>query len=249
MRYLTVALHDATPPYLEELKEISAWLDQKSIRPRSIKVIPNYLNQWNILNHRGFLDWVFSQVEKGCEIIQHGYTHRASADQKGPFDRLRNRYITKNDAEFLKSDYKEARKNIEKGTQIMEEAGLKCSGFTSPTWCQSKETARAIQDCGFRLFTTVSSIYDCRKNKKTFSLAMGYQGMDSNLESLSMFGHSVMRKTGLFCSPLARMVIHPGHVLLKSPLSRTLTGISQLSQTRKLITYQDFLDGKDDGNE
>ena len=249
MRYLTVALHDAMPPYLEELKEIAAWLDQKSIQPRSIKVIPNYHDRWNILNHREFLDWVRSQQEKGYEIIQHGYMHRSNAEPNGLFDRFRNKHITKNDAEFLKSDYQEARKNIEEGKQIMEEAGLRCSGFTSPTWFQSKETAQAVQDCGFRLFTTVTSIYDCLKNKKIFSLAMGYQGMDSFLESLSAFGHSVMRKTGLFCSPLARMVLHPGHVSMKSPLARALKGILQLSQTRKLITYQDFLDRKDDGNE
>lgn len=248
MRYLTVALHDATPPYLEELKEISAWLDQESIRPRSIKVIPNYLNRWNILHHREFLDWVLSQEENGCEIIQHGYTHRTNAEQKGLFDRLRNKHITKNDAEFLKSDYEEARKYIEKGKQILEEVGLKCSGFTSPTWYQSKATARAIQDCEFRFFTTVSSIYDCWRNKKIFSLAMGYQGMDSFLESLSVFGHTVMRKTGFFCSPLARVVLHPRHVSMNSPLARALKGISQLAQKRKLITYQDFLDMKDDGN-
>ncbi len=249
MRYLTVALHDATPPYLEDLKEISEWLDQKSIRPRCIKVIPNYLDQWNILNHSEFLDWVLSQEEKGCEIIQHGYTHRTHAEQKGLFNRLRNKHITKNDAEFLKSDYEEARKYIEKGKQILEEAGLKCSGFTSPTWYQSKETTRAIQDCEFRFFTTVSSIYDCRKNKKIFSLAMGYQGVDSFLEYLFMFGYGVMRKTGLFCSPLARMVLHPGYVSINRPLAHALKGIVQLSKKKKLITYQDFLDGKDGGNE
>jgi len=147
MNYLIVSIHDAAPPFLDELKALSAWLDQNSIRPRSIKVIPNYLDQWNILEHKEFLDWVLSEKSKGSEIIQHGYNHNAGAQKKGYSDRLRDKFITKNGAEFLKSGYEKARKRIEKGKQLMEKAGLSCSGFTSPTWYQSKETGQAIQDC------------------------------------------------------------------------------------------------------
>lgn len=242
MKYLIVSIHDAAPPFLDELKTLSAWLDQKSIQPRSIKVIPNYLGQWNILEHKKFLDWILLEKSNGSEIIQHGYNHKADAQKKRFSDRLRDKYITKDGAEFLKSDYEKARERIEKGKQIMEEAGLICSGFTSPTWYQSKDTGRAIQDCGFRYYTTVSSIFDCQKQHNISSLAMGYLGMNSFLEYLSMFGHSVMQKTGLFCSPFARMVLHPEDSSEKGPLRSVLKEIRKLSLKRDLITYQDLLD-------
>ena len=246
MKYLIVSIHDAAPPFLDELKALSAWLDQKSILPRSIKVIPDYLGRWNILEHRKFLDWVLSEKSKGSEIIQHGYNHKADAQKKGFSDRLRDKYITKNDAEFLKSDYKKARERIEKGKQIMEKAGFTCSGFTSPTWYQSKDTAQAIQDCGFRYYTTVSYIFDCQKQQNISSQAMGYLGMNSLLEYLAMFGHSMMRKTGLFFSPFARMVLHPGDLSEKDHLRTALKGIHKLSQKRALITYQGLLDCTND---
>jgi predicted deacetylase len=248
MKYLIVSVHDAAPPFLDELKALSARLDQNSIRPRSIKVIPDYRGRCNILEHREFLDWVLSEKSKGSEIIQHGYNHKADAQEKGYSDRLRDKYITKNDAEFLKSDYEKARKRIEEGKQIMEEAGFTCSGFTSPTWYQSQETGQAIQDCGFRYYTTVSSVFDCQKHQNIPSLAMGYMGMDFLLEYLAMFGHSLMRKTGLFCSPFARMVLHPGAVSEKGPQSCALKEIQKLSQKRDLITYQDLLDRTNDEN-
>ncbi len=248
MHYLIVSIHDAAPPFLDELKALAAWLDQRSLLPRSIKVIPNYLERWNILEHSEFLDWVFSEKSKGSEIIQHGYSHRADAAKKGLADRLREKYITRNGAEFFRTGYEKARKRIEEGKQIMEEAGLICSGFTSPTWHQSKETVRAIQDCGFRYCTTGFSIFDCKRQKNIASPAMGYLGMHSFLEYLSMFGHRVMRKTGFLCSPFARMVLHPGAVFEKGPLSFALKEIWKLSQKRRLITYSSLLDRANDGN-
>jgi predicted deacetylase len=242
MKYLIVSIHDAAPPYLDELKALSAWLDQQSIRPRSIKVIPDYLGQWNILEHRKFLDWVLSEKNKGSEIIQHGYKHKADAHKKGYRDRLRDKCITKNEAEFSKSGYEESRKRIEKGKQIMEEADLICSGFTSPTWYQSKDAGQAIQDCGFRYYTTVSSVFDCQKHQNTPSLAMGYLGTNPVLEHLASLGQHVIRKTGLFCSPYARMVLHPGVVSENGPLRWALKEIHKFSQNRDLITYQSLLD-------
>ena len=83
MNYLVVSLHDAAPPYLEKLKKITGWLDQHSIRPYCIKVIPNFLGCWNILESPEFLDWLLREKEKGHEIIQHGYTHREGEGQRG----------------------------------------------------------------------------------------------------------------------------------------------------------------------
>jgi len=248
MKYLIVSIHDAAPPFLDELKTLSAWLDQKSIQPRSVKVIPNYLDQWNILEHRKFLDWMFSEKSKGSEIIQHGYNHKANAEKKGLTDRLRDKYITRNGAEFLKSDYEKARKRIEEGKQIMEQAGFTCSGFTSPTWYQSKEAGRAIQDCGFRYYTTASSIFDCQKQQNISSPAMGYLGMNSVPEYLSRFGHNLMRKIGFFRSPFTRMVLHPGGISKKGPLGGALKEIYKLSKKKALITYQDILDLTSDEN-
>ncbi len=94
MNYLIVSIHDAALPYLKQLREITSWLEQNSIHPCCIKVIPNYLDCWNILDHRVFLDWLLEEKEKGNEIIQHGYSHQAAEKQRGMMAHLRNRKLS-----------------------------------------------------------------------------------------------------------------------------------------------------------
>ncbi|MFQ6110236.1 MAG: DUF2334 domain-containing protein [Candidatus Aminicenantales bacterium] len=242
MSYLIVAIHDAAPPYLETLREITTWLDQNAIRPRCIKVIPDYLHCWNILDHRDFLDWMLEEKEKGHEIIQHGYSHQAPEKLSGAVIRLQDRFITNGEAEFLTRDYRKLKMTLEEGRRIMEKAGVSCSGFTAPTWYQSREAIHAIQDCGFRYFTTLSAIYDCQRKRRFFSLAMGFQGVNGSLEYLNMWGNILMRRTGLLCSPLARIVLHPRNGCKSRPFVQALEGILQLSRKRELVTYRQFLE-------
>ena len=141
MKYLVVSLHDAAPPYLERLKSFSSWLDDRSIAPRCIKVIPNYLGRWNILKHESFLSWLREEENKGNEIIQHGYSHDMKGGARSPGSWWRERFITRENAEFMNASYEQARMAIENGKNILREAGFSCHGFTAPTWYQSRESA------------------------------------------------------------------------------------------------------------
>lgn len=241
MNYLVVSLHDAAPPYLEKLKEMTSWLDHHSILPRCIKVVPNYQGRWNILHHKDFMDWLLKEKGKGSELIQHGYTHRAQHRPNGWIDILREKCITNHESEFLAKDYEKLRESLVEGRRILEEAGIQSSGFTSPTWHQSQEATQALRDSGFRYFTTISSIFDCEKQSKIFSMAMGFQGVNSLLEYLNMAGNSLMRRTGFLCSPLARMVLHPCSLCANFPFAQALKGVLRLSQKRKLVTYCQYL--------
>lgn len=241
MKYLIVSIHDAAPYYLEELKEMTHWLDENAISPRCIKVIPNFHSKWNILEDKEFMEWLLKEKEKGHEIIQHGFTHADSKRQKGIWNRFHSTFVTRHSAEFQRTSYEETKMAVEEGRQILDKAGIQCFGFTPPTWLQSTEASQAIQECGFRYFTSLSSIFDCQKQKNFFSIAIGFQGVNSLLEYLAMAGNSVMRRTGLFCSPLARVVLHPHRIEGSRPFAHTLKDILTLSRTRKLITYYQYI--------
>ncbi|MFQ5721845.1 MAG: DUF2334 domain-containing protein [Candidatus Aminicenantales bacterium] len=136
MKYLALAVHDASPAYISDLKEISSWLDRHFLRPCCIKVIPNFLGSWSILNSPQFLAWLLEERKKGSEIIQHGYLHWQPEIRKRGLAAIRRIILTKDKAEFSQLDYKQAKEAIEKGKEILEKAGLKPMGFTSPTWWQ-----------------------------------------------------------------------------------------------------------------
>lgn len=84
-------------------------------------------------------------------------------------------FNTNNESEFLHRDYEKAKMALEEGRKILNGAGVTCYGFTSPTWFQSQEAVQAIEDFGFRYFTTHSAIFDCEKQKRHSSMAMGFQ--------------------------------------------------------------------------
>ena len=172
MKHLVVSVHDAAPPYLENLKRISEWLDRNSIRPRCIKVVPNYKARWNILDFQGFMEWLQEEKEKGSEMIQHGYTHTGRENSGSLSFRLRSKCFTHQNAEFMGANYTEARAAIEAGQNILKNGNIFCSGFTSPTWYQSKETKKALQDCGFLYYTSYSWVMDGRKDQRVLSSAM-----------------------------------------------------------------------------
>ncbi|MFB0565945.1 MAG: DUF2334 domain-containing protein [Candidatus Aminicenantaceae bacterium] len=246
INFLIVSIHDATPFYMEGLKEITTWLDQHSVTPRCIKVIPNFLGKWNILEYKDFMDWLLDEKEKGHEIVQHGYAHTENKVHGGLFIRLRNHYITRFNSEFLKTGYEETKRIVEKGRDILNEGRINCSGFTSPTWFQSKEASRAIHDCGFKYHTSFSAIHDRENQKNIFAPAMGHYGIDSSLEYMTLIGNIMMRNTVFLCSRVVRIVLHPQHISNCRPLIQALSGIIRLIPKRKLITYTQSLEIKND---
>jgi len=246
MKYLVLAVHDATPAYLKNLKEISGWFDRNSLQPRCIKVIPNFLGRWSILDSQEFLDWLYEEKEKGSEIIQHGYIHYQPNREAKGLDTIRRKLLTKDEAEFIGLDYQQARKAIAKGKEILEKAGFEPLGFTSPTWQQSKPTIKAIKDCGFRYYTTLSGLWPCQSRRRLFSVAMGFQGVNLTLEIINAAGNRVMQKTGLSCSPLARLVIHPPFISGQRLIIKSLRASLKLSKRRKLVTYNQYLDLAED---
>ncbi|MFQ6037571.1 MAG: DUF2334 domain-containing protein, partial [Candidatus Aminicenantales bacterium] len=228
MKTLVAALHDAAPPFLEELRELSGWMDRNAIRPRCIKVIPDFLGQWKILDSPEFLDWARAQQEDGHEIILHGLTHCDRHPSTSLSGRLRDLFITRGQAEFLHASREEARALLAEGRRILEKAGLAATGFTAPTWFQSEATAEAAAELGFRFVTTRTRVYDLAHGRSIRSVAIGYMGIPVLLEAAASLAHAAMRKTGLGCSPLARVVLHPVCGSRPFFLKRALKGLLTL---------------------
>ena len=236
------AIPVAAPPYLNELMHISAWLDDHKVSPRCIKVIPNYLGRWNILGHKDFLTWLREERDKGSEIIQHGYSHREKEKAKTLSKGFKDRFITRQNAEFKNADYEQASSAIKDGQNILEEANVSCSGFTSPTWYQSRETDKALKDCGFSYYTSYSWILGCRTEKNVRSSAMGDLGLDFPLGPMNILGNACMAATGFRCSPLARIVLHPQRPRHRRPYIHAVNSILKLARKRELVTYEQYMD-------
>ena len=176
------------------------------------------------------------------EIIQHGYLHVGTEDSGPLGHRLLSKFFTRQNAEFLNADYEHARSAIESGQQIMKDANLSCTGFTSPTWHQSKETEKALSDCGFLYYTSYSRVISSQKEMRVHSSALGDLGLSSFLSQMNMVKNEFMATTGFRCSPLARIVLHPQTPFESPPFSQALNTIVKLAGKRRIVTYRRFVE-------
>ena len=69
---LIVSIHDFCPAFQDELEEIVQELDRLNIK-RSILVVPNYHDKFDIQHYDRFLELLFKK--KNNEFCLHGYDH------------------------------------------------------------------------------------------------------------------------------------------------------------------------------
>ena len=83
MRYLTVEIHDVSPATLPEVKEIARRVEAAGHRRYTLLAVPNWRDEkgrhWDLSRCPETVDWLHEKRNQGCEIVQHGYTHRAPA--------------------------------------------------------------------------------------------------------------------------------------------------------------------------
>jgi|Deesub1362B_J571_1020462.scaffolds.fasta_scaffold00444_25 hypothetical protein len=244
-KLLIVSIHDVCPPYFHEIKEITSILNNIGITKKCLKVIPNYLGKWNILKYPKFLEWILEEMKNGNEIIQHGYTHKNwKKSGKMLLNYFKKGGFSPNSSEFSQLNYNEAKKNIQEGRKIFERAGIKCKGFTSPTWSQNREATRAIIDCGFDYFTTFLWIKKIKNNKKIFLPASGFHGIYFPLELGAMIGNAIAEKIILPYQNCNRIVLHPQNFHKNKAFSFVIKILKRLINQRKLITYSEFIEYK-----
>jgi len=244
MKALVVAIHDVCPPYLSELKEISEALHRIGITKKCLKVIPNYQGKWNILDSPDLIEWLHQQQDKGDEIIHHGYEHQNRKSLPSISKQGKNNIRTSQEAEFARMNYTEAKKAIVEGRKIFQAAGIDCKGFTAPTWRQSRETTRAIMDCGFQYFTRLLWVNDYTARRKIFSPAFGFQGISPSLEYMAMIGNAIMKKTMIPLQNLTRIILHPQNIEQNKAFSYTMTMLKDLAVISEQFTYEQVLNNR-----
>ena len=83
MNALTVEIHDVTPALAPEIGEIYDALREAGIERPTLLVVPAYLDarghSWDLRAYNNMAHWLRQRQAEGCDIIQHGLTHRAAA--------------------------------------------------------------------------------------------------------------------------------------------------------------------------
>jgi len=146
-RLLLASIHDVSPRFESEVDRVMELLAPHVGERLAMLVVPNHWGDAPIILGSPFAARLRAWADAGIEIILHGYFHRDEA-RHGGSDRLRARFMTAGEGEFLGLSQSAASSRIAEGRALIEEViGRRIDGFVAPAWLYGKGALAALAEC------------------------------------------------------------------------------------------------------
>src|SRR3954467_2198768 len=100
-RLLLASIHDVSPRFEGEVDRLIDLLAPHVGSRLAMLVVPNHWGDAPIVPGSGFAARLRSWADQGTEILLHGFTHRDEAQHAGTANRVRARFMTASEGEFL----------------------------------------------------------------------------------------------------------------------------------------------------
>jgi uncharacterized protein len=121
-------------------------------RRLAMLVVPNHWGDAPIVPGSAFATRLRGWADAGVEMFLHGYYHRDEARHEASADRLRARFMTAGEGEFLGLSRDEAAERISTGRVLIESViGRRIDGFVAPAWLYGDGARQALRDAAIPL--------------------------------------------------------------------------------------------------
>lgn len=143
-RLLLASIHDVSPRFEGEVDRLVDMLAPHVGTRLAMLVVPNHWGDAPIIPGSPFAARLRAWAEQGVEMFLHGFTHRDEAQHSGR-DRLRARFMTASEGEFLGLPPAEAKARIDDGRALVESViGRPIDGFVAPAWLYGDGAREAL---------------------------------------------------------------------------------------------------------
>lgn len=240
-RVLIVSFHDLSPHCRETCRQFLSEVQEIGIDRVSLLVAPRWHGGEAFTKDPSFVEWLRSLAESGHELCLHGYTHRAERVTGGPIARAMGRVYTASEGEFYQIDRTEARKRIEAGIELFQNAGLPMSGFTPPAWLLSAEGREVLREKGILYTTYLHRVENLVSGTQTYAPTLVFSSRSPWRRVVSLawvrLWYLINRRT-----PVLRLAVHPND-LNYPPIRSTILQLATWAvQSRMPITYKELAD-------
>jgi len=140
-RYLIVSLHDVAPVHIQRLRRAEALFRALGINQVQYLFVPSFHGRYRASEYPEFLDWCRRDRPFKVDWWLHGYYHQDRPSERDPeplsfTDRLKQRFLTAGEGEFLALDAAMQRQRLKAGLEEFSHCfqGAKPSGFVPPAW-------------------------------------------------------------------------------------------------------------------
>jgi predicted deacetylase len=151
-RLLLASIHDVSPRFEAEIDRLAELLHPYVGERMAMLVVPNHWGEAPLIAGSPFATRLRNWADRGIEMFLHGYFHRDGTRHVGGTDRLKARFMTANEGEFMALSREEAAKRISDGRKLVEDVvGKPVAGFIAPAWLYGPGALEAVADAGFPL--------------------------------------------------------------------------------------------------
>ena len=144
---LLASIHDVSPRFEGEIDRLLGLLRPHVGQRIALLVVPNHWGDAPIVSGSPFASRLRNWADSGLEIFLHGYFHRDVAQHERSSDKLRARFMTAGEGEFLGLSRVEAAARIEQGRSLLEDViGRRVDGFVAPAWLYGPGALEALSE-------------------------------------------------------------------------------------------------------
>ncbi len=239
---VVVSVHDVAPAHLAEIRSLLSQLDELNVRPRSLLVIPFAQGQDDIRHCPELVDLLHQEIQRGSEVILHGYTHRRVEAWRGsPLTRARAALFARQVAEFASTAWPEQRARLLAGRALLQDIGIEVSGFCPPGWLSTPELPELLRETGFRYLVAMSWVQDLEHGRRIPTPWLGYIGAGRLHEELVRIGAALLSPWRQRSRAIS-VFLHPQGASQSPACARVLLELARLLRDRRPVTYDELLD-------
>jgi predicted deacetylase len=171
---LVVSIHDVAPATLAETRRWLADLDCFGI-PGVLLAIPGPWRGTALTDAPELVGLLRGAVATGHEIALHGWSHEAQPSTGGAIRRWTGGVAARGAGEFWTLDEAAALDRIERGRQVLLDAGLGVTGFVPPGYLASPGARVALARCGLRYWTSHFAVHDLKRGGRIFAPSVSHR--------------------------------------------------------------------------
>ena len=236
---LVVSIHDVAPSTAWERGRGSTSSTRRHV-PATLLVVPGPWEGPPLRLDRDLVAWLHERRERGNEIAQHGWTHRAVAG--APAWRRGSRRSRLGVAPSSGRSTPAERSGASSwAATLLHRAGFAPIGFTPPGWLASDATREVLAELGYRYTTTHGAVRDLATGE-THRVPALSQRPGGAAEEL---GRRVPRQPARRLArrgASTRLALHPMDLDNPALVQSNLAAVERLLESgAKARTYEDFI--------
>ncbi len=174
-----LSIHDAAPPWREETEHALHLIEECCAIPPALLVVPDFHEEAPLSRHTAFIDTLNDSIDKGSEILLHGYHHiEGPVTQRTVSRELRARMLTAGEGEFLDLDVDATAKRLQAGLEELRVLRAAPAGFVAPAWLYNRHTFFALENLGLRFTEGHGFVYNLFTGQRFFMPAISFCARD-----------------------------------------------------------------------